>query len=180
MNVPPSRARRQFAARLAARRAEAEAASHDLGSDEDEDEDDELARLHREDSGEKVGFPNTPHHFAGAAGEIRSDDSVGDEGEDVGIVMRKSMRRTTDGSGGMKMGGNERRALFSLDRASSGSGDDDEDIELEGATGEGEKERIVEAFERLGIDVRTPEGLDDEDEELEVLGKGKGKEVGVM
>jgi hypothetical protein len=104
-------------------------------------------------------------------GEIRSDDSLGDEGEDVGIVMRKSTR-------GLRLGGKERRALFSLDRSGGEEEeDDDDDIELGGVEGE-EMSSIVEAFERLGIDVRTPEGIDDDDEE-EGFEKGKGRELDV-
>jgi hypothetical protein len=88
------------------------------------------------------------------------------------------MRTTTPSSSGLRLGGKERRALFSLDRASSGSGEEDDDIELGGNMGEGEKSRIVEAFERLGIDVRTPEEMDDDDDDEGHFTKG-GAEKGV-
>ncbi|TID15301.1 NADPH-dependent diflavin oxidoreductase 1 [Venturia nashicola] len=204
LNVPPSRARRQFAARLAARRAEAEAASHDLGSDDDgeEDEDDELVRLHREDLGEEIGVTGgmRAHHVRGSSGDIKSDDSLPDsEGEDVGIVMRKSTRssQSSVSTGSqpkerLRLGKEQRRTLFSLDRDDSldsdegfgDRGDGDDDIELEGGLGQGEKQRIVEAFERLGIDVRTPDeegfhgelGFDGEEGEAGEGAHSEGKE----
>lgn len=211
--------------------------SNDLGSDDEgeeddeEDEDDELVRLHREDSGEDIdealggdrgssvglvggyGGMRAHHERVSSGGDIKSDDSLPDsEGEDVGIVMRKSARgqassdaasstAATSGNQGLRLGDRQRRALFSLDRDDSFDGedgdgderdddgdyrgerqgelgDDDEDIELENDLGQGEKERIVEAFERLGIDVRTPEGFDAELEDDAVGGTHVEGKVG--
>jgi hypothetical protein len=96
----PSRARRQFAARLAKRRAEAEAAiAGDDGDDDDEDDDDDNAPTH----GKRV--------------EPRSDDSVDlDNDDDQGIVMRKTGRRTLAG-----------RRLFSFEDEESDDDDDNVD-----------------------------------------------------
>lgn len=180
-----------------------------------------MVRLHREDSGEGGndgggggrgygGGGLRSHTGDVSAADFKSDDSLPDsEGEDVGIVMRKSTRSHTSssssssstnaghaeggsgsGSGGLRLDNKQRRALFSLDRDDSfdsdegrgdkfGERDDDDgddDIELEGDLGQGEKERIVEAFERLGIDVRTPEGFDGE---MGFEGEAEKREVGI-
>lgn len=184
----------------------------------EENEDDELVRLHREDSGEDLvggdggsrvlgygyggmryarGSSSGDGADAGGEGDFRSDDSLPDsEGEDVGIVMRKSTRASSSSAKSLsestgrspvgqrlRLGDQQRRNLFSLDRGDGGEregdddGDGDDDIELGGDLGQGEKERIVEAFERLGIDVRTPEGFDLE-AELEEEEAGGGAQLG--
>lgn len=93
-------------------------------------------------SGEKTGAAGRTEHFS-------SDDSI--EGEDVGIVMRKSVR--SHGTAG----------FASLGRLSGSQGHfeertrDDEGTESERAVGE-----IRDVFERLGIDVGDISGEGEE------------------
>lgn len=140
LNVPPSRARRQFAARIAARRAEAEAAA-----DADAAAEQQVAlsreQVERQDQGASSGVSLSE--------DPRSDDSV--DSEDVGIVMRKSVRSNVSQQASQQrpLG----KSIFTLE----GSGDDDEEDDDEGdAELEERKGNVVEALGRLGIDVKTP------------------------
>lgn len=113
-----------------------------------DDEDDE------EDEDDLHGAPDAPSRSM----DPRSDDSM-DNDDDVGIVMRKTGRRTLAG-----------RRLFSFE---DDDDDEDNDGEHEGKKGEGD------VFERLGIKVRSPDNIEDgnsSDDEAEVEpSKGKAK-----
>jgi hypothetical protein len=86
----------------------------------------------------------------------------------VGIVMRKTLRRENSSTNVQQLG----KSIFSLE----GSGDDEEDeVDSEGELEEGEllaekgvsvgsKRELVDAFQRLGIDVRTPPAVDDDED----------------
>jgi SIT4-associating protein SAP185/190 len=143
LNVPPSRARRLFAARVAARRKEAEEAA-DL----------DAAAAKQVEHSQSNYSKSHSRTSSGGLDDPRSDDSL-DGGEDVGIVMRKSVR-----SAPTRLG----RSIFTLD----GSGDDDEeddddDEDEEDDEGEGEVDAdIVAELEKLGIDVRTPPATEDD------------------
>ena len=155
INIPPplkfhpTRARRQFAARLAERQralqeaqeAEIEHAEDDPSATGPEPLDEHLADT-------STGTTMT-RLLSGGGGrrrgdsDPRSDDSV--EGEDVGIVMRKSARAPPRGlntSGGVH-GAGKKLAIFSPtdELAGAGSGRRLDSSELS------------EVFDRLGIDV---------------------------
>jgi hypothetical protein len=147
LNVPPSRARRLFAARVAARKKEAEEAAELDAAAAKQVEHSQSNYQARSSSGTGL---------ASGIEDPRSDDSL-DGGEDVGIVMRKSVRSMPAPLG---------KSIFTLD----GSGDDEEDDEDDDDDDDDEDEGdeveadIVEELGRLGIDVRTPPmGEDDVD-----------------
>jgi hypothetical protein len=74
----------------------------------------------------------------------RSDDSIEGDAEDVGIVMRKSVRPS--GNSGLGL------AQLGLGRAGLGSGKPEEGVDA-GDGGEGTDRVLSDVFERLGIDV---------------------------
>jgi hypothetical protein len=147
LNVPPSRARRLFAARVAARKKEAEEAA----------ELDAAAAKQVEHSQSNYSKSHGRTASSGGLDDPRSDDSL-DGSEDVGIVMRKSVRSVPARLG---------KSIFTLD----GSGDDEEEDEEDDEDEDEEDEEegrqdmdadIVAELEKLGIDVRTPPGVEDE------------------
>jgi hypothetical protein len=149
LNVPPSRARRLFAARVAARKKEAEEAA----------ELDAAAAKQVEHSQSNYSKSHGGRSSSGGLDDPRSDDSL-DGGEDVGIVMRKTSRT---GGNPARLG----RSIFTLD-GSGDSGDDDDDEDEEDDDEDEDRVEddadIVAELEKLGIDVRTPpEGEEDVD-----------------
>jgi hypothetical protein len=95
----------------------------------------------------------------------RSDDSIDNDDDDVGIVMRKTGRRRLAG-----------RRLFSFE-------DDDDDEDAFGGDDKDESIRGVgDAFDRLGIKVPSPGEVEDGDSSDEDIAakdedatKGKAK-----
>ncbi|KAF2709233.1 hypothetical protein K504DRAFT_467207 [Pleomassaria siparia CBS 279.74] len=78
LQIPPSRARRQFAARLAQRKALLEQ-SRELGDDGDGDEDDGVGKISEDMQKQEVAEGH--ERFAKMFEGIEDDSSSGDEGE---------------------------------------------------------------------------------------------------
>lgn len=172
--MPPSRARRQFAARLAQRRAEASAAAEADATAEAVLAQSQSQYAHGktlEASPTQLSKGEMLDREREREGDPRSDDSYEGEGEDVGIVMRKTLGRSRGSS--TQLG----RSIFEVegsDDDEEGEGveeeeeeDDDDDVGgvamagLDVGTG---KRELVDAFEEFGIDVRTPpaDGVDED------------------